>query len=127
MVRAARDAGARVQQAQVVVDLGDRADRRAGIVRGRFLLDRDRRRQAVDVIDVGLFHHRQELPGVGRQRLDVAALALGVDRVERERGLAGAGQAREDDQLVARQAQVEVAQVVRPRAADIDGFHVWIQ
>ena len=59
--------GAREQQAQVVVDLGDGADRRARIVRRRLLLDRNGRRQALDVIDVGLFHHRQELAGIGRQ------------------------------------------------------------
>ena len=52
------------------------------------------------MINVGLFHHRQELAGVGRQRLDVAALAFGINGVERERRFAGAGQAREDDQLV---------------------------
>ena len=42
-------------------------------------------RQAADVIDVGLRQLAEELPGVARQDLDVAALALGVDRVERER------------------------------------------
>jgi hypothetical protein len=36
------------------------------------------------VLDVGLLHHLEELPRVGREALDVAPLALGVDRVERE-------------------------------------------
>jgi hypothetical protein len=67
VVRAARDAGARVQQAQVVVDLRDRADGRARVVRRRLLLDRDRRRQPLDGVHVRLLHHRQELPRVGRQ------------------------------------------------------------
>ena len=40
----------------------------------------------------------EELPGVRRQRLHVPPLALGVDRVEGERRLPGAGQAREHDQ-----------------------------
>jgi hypothetical protein len=88
MVRAARRADTREQQAQIVVHLGDRADRRTRIVRSRLLLDRDRRRQALDVVDVGFLHDRQELARVGRQRLDVAALAFGVDRVECERGFA---------------------------------------
>ena len=34
---------------------------------------------------VGFVHDAEELAGIGRQRLDVAALAFGVDRVERER------------------------------------------
>ena len=78
-------ADAREQQAQVVVDLGHRADGRARVLARRLLLDRDRRRQAVDVIDVRLLHHLEELARVGRQALDVAALALGIDRVEGER------------------------------------------
>ena len=78
----------RPQQAQVVVDLGDRAHRRARVARGRLLVDRDGRGQPLDRIDVGLVHLAKELARVGRQRLDVAALALGVDGVEGEAGLA---------------------------------------
>src|SRR3954453_1722620 len=80
--RAMRPPDPRVEQAQVVVDLGHRAHRRARVARGRLLVDRDRRAEAVDVVDVRLLHHLEELPRVGRERLDVAALALGVDRVE---------------------------------------------
>ncbi len=124
VIGAAWRAGAREQQAQVVVDFGYRADRRARVVRRRFLLDGDRGRQPVDMIDIGFFHHRQELPGIGGQRFDVAALAFGVDRVECERRFAGTGQPGNHDQLFARQAQVDVAQVVGPRAANVDGLHI---
>ena len=102
---AVRLADARPQQAQVVVDLGDRADRRARVARRRLLVDRDRRRQALDRVDVGLVHLPQELPRVGAQRLDVAALALGVDRVEGERRLARARQPRDDHERVARERE----------------------
>ena len=87
-VRAVRDADPREQQPQVVVDLGDGPDRRARVARGALLVDRDRRRQAVDLVDVRLLHLPEELAGVGAQALDVAALALGVDRVEGEAALA---------------------------------------
>ena len=103
VVRAVRHADAGVEQAEVVVDLGDRADRRPRVARRGLLVDRDGRRQALDEVDVGLVHLAEELAGVRRQRLDVAALPLGVDRVEGERGLARARQPGEDDQLVARQ------------------------
>ena len=43
VVRAVRRTGAGKQQAQVVVDFGHGADGGARIVRGRFLLDRNRR------------------------------------------------------------------------------------
>jgi hypothetical protein len=123
MVGAVRIADARVEQAQVVVDLRDGANRRARVVRGGLLLDRDGRRQALDEVDVGLLHQLQELPGVRGQRLDVAALALGVERVEGERALARAGQARDHDQPVARQVEIEVLEVVRACAADADEIH----
>ena len=75
-VVAVRRADVGEEQPEVVVDLGDGADRRARIRPGGLLLDRNGRRQAVDQIDVRLLHLLEELPGVGRQRLDVAALAL---------------------------------------------------
>ena len=112
-----RRARARPQQAQIVVDLGDRADGRARVVPRGLLLDRDRGRQPFDRIDVGLLHQPEELPRVRRQRLDVPPLPLGVDRVERERGFPRARQAGHDRQAVARDRHVDVAQVVLPRAA----------
>ena len=108
------------QQAQVVVDLGDRADGGARVLGGGLLLDGDGRRQPVDVIDVGLLHHLQELARVGRQALHVAPLPLGIDGVEGERGLARARQPREHDQRVARDLEVDILQVVLARAADVD-------
>jgi hypothetical protein len=124
VVGAVGRAGAGVEQAQVVVDLGDGADGRARIVAGGLLLDRDRRRQPFDQVDVGLFHQLQELAGVGGQRFHIAALALGVERVERQRRLAGAGQARDHHKLVARQVEVDVLQVVGTRPTDLDFFHI---
>ena len=40
--------------------------------------------EVLDEVDVGLVHLAEELLGVGRKRLDVAALPLGEDRVERQ-------------------------------------------
>ena len=59
-------------------------------------------REAVDLVDVRLLHHLQELAGIGGERLHVAALALGIDGVEGERGLARAREPGEHHQLVAR-------------------------
>ena len=50
--------------------------------------------------------------------LDVAALALGEDRVEGQARLAGAGQPGEDDQRVPRQVERDVLEVVLAGAAD---------
>ncbi|CAB4942539.1 unannotated protein [freshwater metagenome] len=77
-----RNADARIEQSEVVVDLGDRSDGGTGVAGGRLLIDRDRGRKALDEIDIGLVHLAKELAGIGRKRLDVAALTFGVNRVE---------------------------------------------
>src|SRR5439155_181379 len=110
--RAVRHADAREEHAQVVVDLGDGADGGARILAGRLLLDRDRGREPLDRVDLGLLHLLEELPRVGGERLDVAALALGVDGVEGERGLARAREPRQDDELVPGELHVDVLEVV---------------
>ena len=53
------------QQAEVVVDLGDRPDGGPRVPAGALLVDRDRRREPVDLVDVRLLHLAQELAGVG--------------------------------------------------------------
>ena len=107
-----RRAGARVQQTQVVVHLGDGADGGARVVTGGFLLDRDGGREPLDGVDIGLLHEPQELSRVRGERLDVASLPFGVDRIERERRFARAGQAGHDRQLVARDRDADVAEIM---------------
>ena len=85
VVRAARFSHPGKQQSQVIVDFGDRADGGAGVVRGGLLLDRDRRGQTLNVVHVRLFHHREELPGIGGKRLDIAALAFSIEGIESQR------------------------------------------
>jgi hypothetical protein len=117
-----RDADPGEEHAQVVVDLGDRPHRRARILRGGLLLDGDGGRQALDRVDVRLLHLLEELARIGRQGLDVAALTLGVDGVEGERGLARAAQPGDDDELVPRNLDVDGLEVVLPRPADDDAI-----
>ncbi len=65
--RAVRDAGAREQQAQVIVDLSDGADRRTRIAVRRLLVDGHGRAQAFDEVDVGFVHLPQKLPCIRGQ------------------------------------------------------------
>ena len=81
-LRAMGLAGAAEQQTEIVLNLRDRAHRGAGVVTGGFLINRNRRRQALDGINIGLVHLPQKLAGVGRKTFDVAALSLGKDRVK---------------------------------------------
>jgi hypothetical protein len=70
------------------------------------------------MLDVGLLHHLEELARVGAKRLHVAALALGVDGVERERGLPRSRQAGDDRQALARDIDVDPLEVMLARSAD---------
>ena len=57
--------GTREQQSQIVVDLGDGAYRRSGVAVRGFLVNRHRRAQTFDEIDIRLVHPPQKLPRVG--------------------------------------------------------------
>ena len=123
-LRAIGPAHAREQQAQEVVAFGRCGHRRARIAAGVFLANRNGRRDAIDLIDVRLLHPLQKLARVSRERFHVAPLALGVDSIEGERGLPGARHTRHHRQLVVRDGQRNVLQVMDPRPADLNGlFH----
>ena len=115
----------RPQQSQVVVYLRHRPHRRARVARGRLLVDRDRRREPLDRVHIRLVHLPQELARVRRQRLYVAPLPLGIDRVERQARLARARQPRDHHQRVPRQRQRDVLEVVLPGAGDDDLIACW--
>ena len=114
---AVRDADVCEQETQVVVNFGDGAHRRARVRGGRLLLDGNRRREAVDQIDVGLLHLLEKLARVGRQRLDIAPLPFGVNRVEGKGRLARAREPGNDRELVPRNIDVDIAKVMNARAA----------
>ena len=119
-VRAVRVADAGEEQSQVVVDLGHRADRRPRVAEAPFWSIEMAGERPSICVDVGLLHLAEELPGVGAQALDVAALALGVDGVEGEARLAAPGQPGDDDEPVAREGDRDVLEVVFAGTANED-------
>ena len=110
----------RVEQPKVVVNLGGRGDGRSRIGGGVALLDGNRRGESLDVIHIGLLHLIEELSRVGREALDIFALSLGEKRVERQRGFARAAEAGHHHELVARNLDVEIAEIVLPGSFDSD-------
>lgn len=92
--------GAGEEHPQGVGEGGDGADRGAGGGRGAPLFQGDRGRQSGDVLDLGRADLVDQPPGVGGHRLEVAALRLGVEGAEGERGLARSGHPGERDQRV---------------------------
>ena len=115
---AMRHTDAGVHQAKIVVNLGHRAHGRARVVACGLLVNRDSRGKAGDLIYIRLFHLPQKLAGVAGKAFHIAALTIRKDRVKGKARLAGAGQAGHDDQLVTRQRQVNIFQVMLPRALD---------
>ncbi len=116
----------RPEEAGVVGYLGDGGDGAAGRAAAGALLDGEDGRQAMDKIDVRTLELLQDLAGLGGERLHVFPVALGVDGVEGERRLAGAGRTGDDHELAARDAQLEVLQVVLTGTFDVDvgrGLH----
>ena len=123
-------AQAGVEQPQIIVDLGDSGHRAARVVRAGPLIDRDRRLQTFDQIDVGPFELMEELASVDREAFDILPLPFGIEGVEGQRTLAGAADTGEHHEPIAGQIEIEVLQVVHPRAANADavvgrGSGVW--
>ena len=74
-----------------------------------------------DLVHLRLFGLGHPAAGIGGKGLQIAAGALGVEDTQRQRGLAGAGHARNADDLVERHIYVDILQVVHPRAPHPDG------
>ena len=110
-----------VEQPQEMIDLGERRHGALAAAAAGALLDGDRRRNAEDRVHVGTRGGLDELPRIGVQRLQVAALSLGEQDVEGQGALAAAGHAGDDGESVAAEIDVDVLEVVLARAADLDG------
>ena len=97
-----------------------RADRRAWVARRGLLVDRDRRRQPLDRVDVGLLHLAEEL--AGRTRTATRRSGAGPRRRScRRRGSTSSTISTapcDDDQRVTGQRQVDALEVVRAGAGD---------
>ena len=78
----------------------------------------------MDGIDLGLVHALEKLARVGRERLDVSALALGVDRVEGEGRLAAPAGAGDDAEFADGEIDIDALEVVLVGSTDLN--HVMV-
>src|SRR5207247_9452886 len=100
--------------------LGRCADRRpagSGNITSR---DRDRRRKAVDAICLRLIEALEELPRMKRKTFDVTPLPLGIERVEGQARLSAAADSADHDQLVLRNIEIDMLQVMDGDATELD-------
>lgn len=92
-----RHTDAREKQAQIIIHFRDGSYRTARIATRGLLVDGNGGAQPIDLIDVWFLHKAQELPGIGTQRFDIAALPFGIDSIERQARFAGAAQTSNND------------------------------
>ena len=117
-VGAAMAGQAGVHQAQAVEQLGARAEGAADAGHARPLMQRQRGGHIQHVVHRGLGCLRHAAAGVGGQRLQIAAGALGVQHAQRQRGLARAGYPGDADDLIEGDIHINVFEVVHPGAAN---------
>jgi hypothetical protein len=106
--------------AQLRVDVGHRAHRRARIGSDALLVDEDGRRQSFEDVDLGAGHGRHE--ALDERRIGLVDHPLGFrgDGVEDERALARARHAGEHGEPAFGDLDGDVLEVVLPRSADAD-------
>ena len=108
------------EQAQEVVDLGHRPHGALVAAARGALLDRHRGRDAEDRVHVGSRRRLHELARVGVERLQVPALTLGEEDVERDGALAAAAHPRDHREPITRDVDVGAVEVVLAGVADGD-------
>ena len=109
------------QQLQVVVELRHGAHGRAAGAHRVGLVNRNGRGHALHLVHRRFIHAVQKLARVGREGLDVAALAFCIQRVKHQTGLARAAGARHHRQFASANVEVKVLEIVLPRSANADG------
>jgi hypothetical protein len=70
------------EETKIIVDFRHRAHGRPGIMRRPFLVNGYSRAKSFNVINVRFLHLPQELAGIGRKRLYIAALPFGIYGIE---------------------------------------------
>ena len=88
------------QQSQIVIDFCDRADGTTAISGPIVLVDAQGRLQTIHEVNIGSRERTEKLPRMHRQRFHELPLALGVDRIERQRAFAAATTTGDDHQLI---------------------------
>ena len=110
----------RPEQFQIIIDLCHCAHGRARCFDRVRLLDRDRRGNTADVVNTRFVHAIEELSHVRAERLDVAALAFGVNGFERQTRFAAAARAGNNRQFAERKIDIDSLEIVLASTAN---FH----
>ena len=119
-IRAERFRDMRPEQFHIVVDLCHGADGRTRAL-GRLVRWRSPG-NAANVVHARFVHAVEELPHVRTERFDVATLAFGVYRLERQARFATAARAGDDCQFSERQIEIDTFKVILARSTNFDAI-----
>jgi len=108
------------EQPEIVVYLRCGAHRRAARDDRIALLDGNGGGYAFEPVDQGFRHPVKELLGIGRERLDISPLSLGVEGVERQGTLARSARTGHHDQRSVRQVDRDIPEIILPGVDDPD-------
>ena len=109
-----------IQQTIIIINLCHRTHRRPRIPVCGLLIDGNRRWKPLNRINIRLLHLPQKLPRIAGQAFHITPLSLGINGIERQRAFARPGQPRKHNELVARDGQADIAQVMLSCAANDD-------
>ena len=111
----------RVEQTQIVINLRDRRDGRILSPLAEPLLDSDGGWNAGKQIDVRLRHDLKKLPRVSGKAVEVAPLSFRVNDVESQRRFARPAQAGDDHELISRDVEADIFEIVLLGADNSNG------
>jgi hypothetical protein len=114
-----------IKKFDVVRNFGHGAHGRTGSSDRVLAVNGNGRRDPIDPVHLGTIHAIHKLPCIRRKGFDVTALALGIERIESQRRLAGSADTGHHRDLIQRNLKVEVFEIVLPRPFYLNclGFH----
>ena len=104
-----------------MVNLGDRRDGRFASAARDSLLNRHAGRQSAHQIHIRFFKLFDELPRIRRHAVEKAPLSFGKQDVERECRFSRSAQTGDDHQLLPRNLNVDILEVVLTSTVNVDG------
>ena len=108
------------EQAQAVVELGHGAKGRAYARNAGALMQRERRRHMQHLVHLRMLGLRQATAGIGAERLQVTARALGIEDAQRQRALARTRHAGNTHEPAQRNIDIDILEVMDARATYLD-------
>ena len=87
-------------------------------------VERERRRNVQNLVDLRMLGLRQATAGIGGERLQVAARPFRIEHAQRERTLARPRHAGDAHELSQRDIDIDIFQVMHARPAHLD--RIWL-